>query len=333
MELLDRYLQAVGKHVPVERRDDIIEELRANLLEQAEDQEAELGRPLNLDEEEALFRKLGHPMVVAGRYLPQRYLIGPALFPIWWYTLKAAIPLAFLAYAALNALLFLTQPVTGSRIWGILERLPGVAVMVVVWVTVVFAVIEYAQAKYIKKGILCNWSPRKLPPVEPDPKYNRAHVIFEVTLSGLFLLWFLAIRHNPFLLWGPGAVLLKFMRPAPVWSTFYWVFFALLCAQWAIEFSGLFLTGLRRVRPVLGLVGKGAMIVVFALVLRANEYVVLTDAGRPVVGYQKLVETLNASLTIAFKVGILFFVLHLLWEIGNMVWRHSQGRSIVRNHA
>ena len=47
MELLDRYLQAVRKHLPWQRQDDIIAELRANLEAQLEDKEAELGRPLN----------------------------------------------------------------------------------------------------------------------------------------------------------------------------------------------------------------------------------------------------------------------------------------------
>ena len=31
MELLDRYLQAVKKHLPLQRQDDILAELRANL--------------------------------------------------------------------------------------------------------------------------------------------------------------------------------------------------------------------------------------------------------------------------------------------------------------
>jgi len=42
---LDRYLQAVKKHLPSRRQDDIIAELRANMESQLEDKEAELGRP------------------------------------------------------------------------------------------------------------------------------------------------------------------------------------------------------------------------------------------------------------------------------------------------
>jgi hypothetical protein len=53
MELLDRYLQAVRKHLPGKRQEDILAELRANLEAQLEDEEAELGRPLTRQEAEA----------------------------------------------------------------------------------------------------------------------------------------------------------------------------------------------------------------------------------------------------------------------------------------
>jgi len=83
MELLDRYLQAVKKHLPWQRQDDIIAELKANLESQLEDKEGELGRPLTQGEAEDWLKQLGPPIQVAARYQPQRYLIGPAIFPIY----------------------------------------------------------------------------------------------------------------------------------------------------------------------------------------------------------------------------------------------------------
>jgi len=44
MELLERYLQAVGEHLPASSRQDTIAELRANLLAQIEGREEEQGR-------------------------------------------------------------------------------------------------------------------------------------------------------------------------------------------------------------------------------------------------------------------------------------------------
>ena len=45
MELLERYLYAVSKHLPQARREDLIAELKDNLLSQLEDEAASLGRP------------------------------------------------------------------------------------------------------------------------------------------------------------------------------------------------------------------------------------------------------------------------------------------------
>src|SRR5215470_18038828 len=97
MELLERYLHAVRGYLLRRRRDDIVKELGDNILSQMEDRAAELGRPLNEIEQAAILKQHGHPLVAAARYrrLPLQQLIGPALFPLYWYMLRAA--LAFVA--------------------------------------------------------------------------------------------------------------------------------------------------------------------------------------------------------------------------------------------
>lgn len=46
MNLLNRYLQEVSRYLPKARREDVVAELRANIVSQMEDREQELGRPL-----------------------------------------------------------------------------------------------------------------------------------------------------------------------------------------------------------------------------------------------------------------------------------------------
>ena len=90
MELLDRYLEAVRKHLPWQRQDDIIAELRANLESQLEEKEEALGRPLTQAEMEEWLKKLGSPIQVAAGYQTHQYLIGPNIFPTYRYVLKLA---------------------------------------------------------------------------------------------------------------------------------------------------------------------------------------------------------------------------------------------------
>jgi hypothetical protein len=98
MDLLDRYLQAVRKHLPLKRQDDIIAELRANLESQLEEKETELGRALNPSEAEDWLRQVGSPTQMASHYQPQQYLIGPAVFAMYWYVLRMAFLWAMIIY-------------------------------------------------------------------------------------------------------------------------------------------------------------------------------------------------------------------------------------------
>src|SRR5580704_11688973 len=93
MDLLERYLQAVGQYLPAKGKDDTLAELRANLLAQIEDKAEMLGRSLTEEEEAEVLRGHGYPSAVAERYLPRRQLIGPEIFPYYWLTMRRTLPL------------------------------------------------------------------------------------------------------------------------------------------------------------------------------------------------------------------------------------------------
>src|SRR6187401_682871 len=90
-ELLDRYIHSVKLLLPPDKMDDIGAEIRSNLQSLVEDQAMELGRGLRPDEVSAILKRHGHPVLVGSRYRdqPARGLIGPLLFPIYWFTLRA----------------------------------------------------------------------------------------------------------------------------------------------------------------------------------------------------------------------------------------------------
>jgi len=125
MDLLDRYLQAVKKFLPWKRQDDILAELKANLESQLEDKEADLGRPLTTDEMKDWLKRLGPPMVMAARYQPQRYLIGPTIFPMYLWVLRLACVWCLVIYSVVNAVEILSSAASGSALLDAVLHAPG----------------------------------------------------------------------------------------------------------------------------------------------------------------------------------------------------------------
>ena len=92
MDLVERYLKAVAAQLPKDNREDIVAELRDEIMGRLEALEARLGRAPTDDEVEALLREVGHPLSVAARYRPGPHaLIGPELYPWWMFGLKVGL--------------------------------------------------------------------------------------------------------------------------------------------------------------------------------------------------------------------------------------------------
>lgn len=96
MELVERYISAVQRYLPEEKRQDIGRELSAHLLDQLEAQQDELGRKLTNDEVAATLQHWGHPRQVAMTYVPPTPLVSSELMPAYKQTLIYVLGLIFL---------------------------------------------------------------------------------------------------------------------------------------------------------------------------------------------------------------------------------------------
>ncbi len=220
-KLTGKYLGAVGSYLPPDQPEDIVAELAADIRAQMEDREAELGRPLTAEEVETILKHHGHPMLVAGRYLPRQHLIGPAIFPFYWFTLKTALWIAALVYAVaavsvpyVRGLMQAagdTSPheVTVAGAWVFLCI--GALVLLAVFggVTAIFAVLEISPnlAPFRK------WSVETLSAEVPPRGKARWELILGLIASGLFAACWLAMPDFPFNL-GPVG---RFLMPGEAW--------------------------------------------------------------------------------------------------------------------
>jgi len=88
MNLIDRYVAQVGKHLPAKTREDIEKELKSTLEDMLEDRAQKLGRPADEAMELELLKEYGAPDKVADTYHSTQYLIGPRMYPMFLFVLK-----------------------------------------------------------------------------------------------------------------------------------------------------------------------------------------------------------------------------------------------------
>ena len=313
-ELVDRYLQAVRFWLPKGQQDDIIAELSEDLRSQIEEKEAQLGHPLNEADAEDLLRRRGRPLLVANRYLPQQYLIGPVLFPTYRFVLKV-VALCYLVpwIVVWAALMWLSPshraPQTAT------DRLAAIGVAWSTWwfialvlvgaVTAVFAVLERVQAK---SKFLENWDPRKLPAVRDTNQIPRSASLIEAAANVTFLIWWAASMSSPVVVDRPEVRIVL----TPQWEYFFWSFLSLAIANTLLAGVNLVRPYWTRVRAALRLASDVLGAALFCWMLKASILAEITVAN---VSTARTVEITNAinlwaarALPIAVLAGVIIAV-------------------------
>src|SRR5512147_2190053 len=82
MNLIDKYIAEVGKHLPRKNRADIEAEIRSTLEDMLEERKQAQG-PLDDAAVIELLKEYGAPRKVAESYVGPRYLIGPRIYPFF----------------------------------------------------------------------------------------------------------------------------------------------------------------------------------------------------------------------------------------------------------
>jgi hypothetical protein len=328
MEILDRYLQAVKRHLPWLRQDDILAELRANLEAQLEDKEAELGRKLTDAEIETWLKQLGSPLQVAARYRPQQYLIGPAVFPIYWFVLRLALGWCAVIYAIARTVEIVANGHGPDAFLSAVAQMPWVLFITAAVVTLVFAVIERSGAKIPEKfaagaALGNDWQQGIKSPFDAQLDERRkprtyAQAVIEVIFEWLALVWLLLVPHYPYLLFGPGAWYLRSLpyQLAPVCWTIYWCIVALNVVDLSWHIVDLLQhrwQGSRRAQHLV----KSALGLIPLLVVLAAPGRVLVELKNPAdTVHAATLAQINNGVYRAFEVITAIVILQLLWAIG-----------------
>ena len=205
MNLIDKYIAEVGKHLPRKNRADIEAEIRSTLEDMLDERSQGKG-PADEAAVMELLKEYGSPREVAAKYKTHQYLIGPRLFPTFEMVLR--IVLAVVAGASLIGLAVslsktdLTGPsfisTFGQWFGGLISGLIGAFGNI----ALVFAIIERTQVANKFEKEFMEWDPKELKS-EPDPDQidlpdHIATIIFTVLGLVVFNLYsnLLSIRYS-----------------------------------------------------------------------------------------------------------------------------------------
>jgi hypothetical protein len=331
MELIQRYLQAVKFLLPRAQQDNIVKELSESIRSQIEDKESELGRPLNEIEQAAILKRYGNPLIVASRYRQPsfQYLIGPVLFPLYWFVLKTLLWIA-LGVCVLNSVALLTSGEPLRQLLQGVLAFAHAALPAFGWITLLFAVLDFLEAKFRLLDLLNRrWDPRSLPSLPKHPQVRRSESIFGLVAGTVYVIWLLAVPYYPYLIFGPAASVLKL---TPLWHRFYLPVVVLALgglAQTAVNLARPDWTWLRAATRLVSNVV--ALIILRSILDKTYPFVTaIADTGNTGTRYEMLAAIVNVFISLALAgaaIGLSIAVVVSAWSCLREFRRLIRGRA------
>ena len=316
MDLIDRYLHAVGDYLTGASREDIVRELGDDIRARAADREEELRRPLTVDDQADLLKPFGHPLLLAAKYRPTQHLVSPVMFPFYWLGLKISIAIA-IAVQLVTALAMVATGTPGAQVIGRLASFPFTGLVTLFgWITIGFALVD-VHVRHTVTRATDAWDPRTLknPPKELLPKTAWSSAV-ELAFGTIGLIWWAAIPSQPWLVFGPAAA---FLAMSPAWQAVHMPLAVAWLAGLAVRWTLLFRPDLKGLRFAFDIASNVVAALAAVYLLRADAIVVQApglDAGANAEQLARLVRSIDVSA----HIGVLVWLLVAGWELVRTLW-------------
>lgn len=313
MDLIERYLVAVRRHLPAALQADIVDELADNLRSEAEGMAERLGRPLTSGELEQMLKSHGHPWLMASRYLPQQQLVGPALFPYYRQAITMVLFWVVLPITIGGGALAAAYGQEAGHAWA---RALGAAwngtIYSVGIITIVFAILERQR---VRITALDNWQPSQLPAPQDGRAVSRGESLFSLITTITFVFFWTGLIQLP-----AGAELgggtVRFVAD-PVWAGAYYPIMMSVIVTIATSFVDLMRPWRTTVFSLVRIANAFAFVGITAMILRARHWITIVTESADVERVARSDHWINVSIEwtlIAVMAGTLFEALSELWQ-------------------
>jgi hypothetical protein len=236
MNLIDRYIDEVGRHLPEKDRSDIEAEIRSMVEDMIEERGQQ---PKSADDKviTETLEELGDPKSLANKYSPaKRYLIGPDWYDLYVTTLKrvlsTALPIvaivAFTVALAKDSLDFVNA--VGQAFGGVIDVGTGI----LFWVTVGFIIAERTDANPAEMGAPKTkaWTVDQLPKTPAKRQISVGETLTNIVFFTIFVGWIIL---PPFFAWLRGDEGFVHVFHPDLWNIWFPIFFVIAVLTLILE--------------------------------------------------------------------------------------------------
>jgi hypothetical protein len=192
MNLIDTYVTEVGRQLPAKIRADIEAEIRSALQDMLDERVKQTGKPVDDEMMLDVLQTYGSPEKIAASYQPERYIIGPRLYPAYIKVVQIVLPImGVLALLGLGFSLGRAEVDPGSIfdvIGKAIGEFLGSMISALGSITLIFAVLERFVPDL--KSVEAKWNARSLLKVTPPDKVKPVELIVEIFFTGLAIVIF-----------------------------------------------------------------------------------------------------------------------------------------------
>lgn len=301
-EWIDRYVNEVGQRLPAKGRSDVEREIRSLIEDEVAgrlEMQADGATPKDTEVAVlAVLEQFGAPEQMAARYHAPRYLIGPALFPIFWLVL--GIVLIVMLFVNLLGLAVAAGTGTVGPLIDTLLSLFVSLTQAAGMVTLIFALLEYLGVGAGSKPEA--WQPRDLPPVKDPNRASRVEAATEIAFTAAVLTW-----ANFYLNRGTGALFYNGEWQAiPLFTPEFLQYIPWLTVLWSADIL------VNTVLLVRGRWEPATRVAAMAVSAATAFLFYRMLVGGPIAAW--------APLEPAFKITVAIIFAVSLWEIGKHGW-------------
>ncbi len=164
MDLTERYLNALKKKIPPEKREGAEKEVRGLIEKKIAEK---FGEEIPSEKEvENVLREMGDPRILAEKFHPQkRYLIGPDFFDTYVMVLKIVAAVVFFGLTLALGVSFIFSPPINfwSGVGDYFSSIISGVIQAGAWVTILFVFLERLGIEKSGPGKEKTWDPSQLP--------------------------------------------------------------------------------------------------------------------------------------------------------------------------